>query len=66
MGSQSLKILIGLIIFAFLLGGGVLVYAWFSSDFSYSFSSNIQSNRDYYPDLTKELEKQEPDLSQSE
>ncbi|MFC1850374.1 hypothetical protein ACFL27_09310 [candidate division CSSED10-310 bacterium] len=59
MGRQSIKILIGLLIFAFLLGAGVLVYSHFSKSLDYSIATNIESNRDYYPDLTKELAKKE-------
>jgi len=59
MGRQSIKALIGMIVISVLLGAGVLLYAYFSKSFSYTFKSNLESNRDYYYSMTKELEKAE-------
>ncbi|MBN2381303.1 hypothetical protein JXQ70_00335 [bacterium] len=53
MRKQSIRALIALIFLSFLLGCAVLLYAFFSPNFQYSFASNLESNADYYPDLTR-------------
>jgi len=64
MRRQSIKALIGMFLVSVLLGLGVLVYSYLSPDFEYTLESNIESNQDYYPDLTADLARAEEDRSE--